>query len=92
MYALFRVFITHDLGAANYMSDRIAVMYAGRIQESGPASEVMGEPKHPYTQLLRRAAPNPENKRQEGAHFESKGDPRTSPRFRPAVPSLRAVL
>jgi peptide/nickel transport system ATP-binding protein len=35
------VFITHDLGAANYMSDRIAIMYAGRIQEIGPASEVM---------------------------------------------------
>ena len=69
------VFITHDLGAANYMSDRIAIMYAGRIQEIGPASEVMGEPKHPYTQLLRRAAPSPENERQHGAQFEAKGDP-----------------
>ena len=69
------VFITHDLGAANYMSDRIAIMYAGRIQEIGPASEVMSEPKHPYTQLLHRAAPGPENERRQGAHFEAKGDP-----------------
>ncbi len=69
------VFITHDLGAANYMSDRIAIMYAGRIQEIGPASEVMSEPKHPYTQLLRRAAPSPENERRQGAQFEAKGDP-----------------
>ena len=69
------VFITHDLGAANYMSDRIAIMYAGRIQEIGPTSEVMGEPKHPYTQLLHRAAPGPENERRQGAHFEAKGDP-----------------
>jgi peptide/nickel transport system ATP-binding protein len=69
------VFITHDLGAANYMSDRIAIMYAGRIQEIGPASEVMSEPKHPYTQLLHRAAPGPENEHRQGAQFEAKGDP-----------------
>ncbi|MGD0986093.1 MAG: ABC transporter ATP-binding protein [Acidimicrobiales bacterium] len=69
------VFITHDLGAANYMSDRIAIMYAGRVQEIGPASEVMSEPKHPYTQLLRRAAPSPENERQQETSFEAKGDP-----------------
>jgi peptide/nickel transport system ATP-binding protein len=69
------VFITHDLGAAYYMSDRIAIMYAGRIQEIGPASEVMGEPKHPYTQLLRRAAPSPENERRQGTQFEARGDP-----------------
>jgi len=69
------VFITHDLGAAKYMSDRIAIMYAGRIQEIGPTSEVMSEPKHPYTQLLHRADPGPENERPQGTHFEAKGDP-----------------
>jgi peptide/nickel transport system ATP-binding protein len=69
------VFITHDLGAANYMGDRIAIMYAGRIQEIGPASEVMSDPKHPYTQLLRQAAPSPENERRQGTQFEGKGDP-----------------
>jgi len=69
------VFITHDLGAANYMSDRIAIMYAGRIQEIGPGAEVMSEPKHPYTQLLREAAPGADNEGRQGTHFEGKGDP-----------------
>jgi len=80
------VFITHDLGAAYYMSDRIAIMYAGRIQEIGPASEVMGEPKHPYTQLLRRAAPSPENERQQGTQFEARGDPPDLTELPPGCP------
>lgn len=54
------LFITHDLAAARYMSDRIAVMYAGHLVEVGPADEVIGEPLHPYTQLLKQAAPKPE--------------------------------
>ncbi|MEW6047365.1 MAG: ABC transporter ATP-binding protein [Bacillota bacterium] len=53
-------FITHDLAAARYMSDRIAVMYAGHLVEVGPADEVISDPLHPYTQLLKRAAPKPE--------------------------------
>ncbi len=55
------LFITHDLAAAHYMSDRIAIMYAGHLVEIGPADEVINEPKHPYTQLLRKAAPKPES-------------------------------
>ena len=86
------VFITHDLGAANYMSDRIAIMYAGRIQEIGPASEVMGDPKHPYTQLLRQAAPSPENERRQGAKFEARGDPPDLTTLPPGCPLPRAVL
>ena len=86
------VFVTHDLAGANYMSDRIAIMYAGRVQEIGPASEVMSEPKHPYTQLLRRAAPSPENERQLGAPSRPRVTPRTSRRFPRAAPSHRAVL
>ncbi len=54
------VFITHDLGAAYYMSDRVAIMYAGRVVELGSATDVMNEPLHPYTQLLRAAAPDPQ--------------------------------
>ena len=53
------MFVTHDLAGASYMSDRIAIMYAGHLVEVGPADDVMGEPRHPYTQLLRRAAPDP---------------------------------
>ncbi|KQR35657.1 ABC transporter ATP-binding protein [Deinococcus sp. Leaf326] len=53
------LFITHDLAGARYMSDRVAVMYAGHIVEIGPSEAVIGEPQMPYTQLLRSAAPKP---------------------------------
>ncbi len=49
------VFITHDLGVAAQISDRIAVLYAGRIAEVGPAAEVLGSPAHPYTRGLLRS-------------------------------------
>ncbi len=69
------VFVTHDLAGAYYMSDRIAIMYAGHLLEVGPASEVMGEPRHPYTQLLRQAAPDPEGDFGRDTRFEVQGDP-----------------
>ncbi len=43
------IFVTHDLGVAAEIADRIAVMYAGRIVESGPVADVLGAPAHPYT-------------------------------------------
>lgn len=43
------IFVTHDLGVAAEIADTIAVMYAGRIVESGPVAEVLGNPAHPYT-------------------------------------------
>jgi len=46
------VFVTHDLGVAGEIADEVAVMYAGRIVENGPAEEVLLEPRHPYTQAL----------------------------------------
>lgn len=51
------VFVTHDLGVASRVCDRIAVMYAGRVVEEGPASEVLRQPRHPYTLALLRAVP-----------------------------------
>src|SRR3974377_2548267 len=57
------------------MSDRIAIMYAGHLLEMGPASEVMGDPRHPYTQLLREAAPDPEGDFGRDTRFEALGDP-----------------
>jgi peptide/nickel transport system ATP-binding protein len=69
------LFVTHDLAGASYMSDRIAIMYAGHLLEIGPAEEVMGEPRHPYTQLLRRAAPDPSTNFGREGRFEARGDP-----------------
>lgn len=46
------IFVTHDLGVAGEVADRIAVMYAGRFVESGPVRGVMRDPLHPYTQGL----------------------------------------
>ena len=46
------IFVTHDLGVAGEIADRIAVMYAGRFVESGPVGAVMQDPLHPYTQGL----------------------------------------
>ena len=54
------LYITHDLAGARYIADRIGVMYAGVIVEIGPASDVIKHAYHPYTQLLRSAAPQPE--------------------------------
>lgn len=51
------LFITHDLGVVGQIANRIAVMYAGRIVETGPTREVLTNPRHPYTEGLLRAAP-----------------------------------
>ena len=51
------LFITHDLGVVAQVADRIAVTYAGRIVEEGPAREVLERPSHPYTAGLLRASP-----------------------------------
>lgn len=46
------LFVTHDLGVAASIADRIAVMYAGRVAEIGPAADLLGQPSHPYTRAL----------------------------------------
>ncbi|MFE7190307.1 ABC transporter ATP-binding protein [Kitasatospora sp. NPDC057541] len=51
------LFVTHDLGLAAAISDRVHVMYAGRIVESGPAGALFEQPRHPYTAALLAATP-----------------------------------
>jgi peptide/nickel transport system ATP-binding protein len=51
------VFVAHDLAVVRHVSDDLAVMYLGRIVESGPAAEVFAKPRHPYTALLMSSAP-----------------------------------
>jgi peptide/nickel transport system ATP-binding protein len=53
------LYITHDIASARYVADRILVMYGGHVVETGPAEVVLAVPKHPYTQLLLSAAPDP---------------------------------
>ena len=53
------LYITHDIASARYVADRLIVMYAGHIAEAGPGEEVLARPRHPYTQLLLSAVPDP---------------------------------
>jgi len=62
-YNLTYLFITHDLATAKFLCDRIAIMYLGRIVETGPANEIYTDPKHPYTRALLQAIPIPDPRR-----------------------------
>jgi oligopeptide/dipeptide ABC transporter ATP-binding protein len=57
------LYITHDLATAKFFCDRIAIMYLGRIVEIGPSESIYEDPKHPYTQALLRAIPEPDPRR-----------------------------
>lgn len=59
-YNLTSLFITHDIAVSRYMSDRIAVMYLGKIVEMGPTEDIISDPLHPYTQALIAAVPVPD--------------------------------
>ncbi len=65
------LYITHDLATAYYVSDRIAIMFRGKIVEMGPVEKVLMEPKHPYTRLLRESIPeaDPRKRWREEVHL-----------------------
>ncbi len=79
------LYITHDIASARYVADRLIVMYAGQIAESGPVEDVLARPRHPYTQLLLSAVPDPRAPLNIGADTD-RGEP---PRVIDPVPGCR---
>ena len=89
------LYITHDIASARYFADITLVMYAGQLIEGGPSEIVALEPAHPYTQLLRDSAPNPEREsivtRVAIGDPPSLIDPPTGCRFHPRCPEVMEV-
>lgn len=61
-FKLTYLFITHNIAVARFISDRTMTMYAGEIIEAGPTKQVIGDPKHPYTQALLKSVPSLDTK------------------------------
>jgi oligopeptide/dipeptide ABC transporter ATP-binding protein len=80
--------VTHDLGLAWNIAERVAVMYLGRIVEIGPAEAVLGDPQHPYTRALLSVVPEIEKMEQQILTGETPDPSRVPPgcRFHPRCP------
>jgi oligopeptide/dipeptide ABC transporter ATP-binding protein len=72
-YGLTYLFVAHDLSVVQHISDRIAVMYLGRVVEMGAVDQLFSHPKHPYTEALLSAIPSP-NPDEQGSKIILKGD------------------
>lgn len=89
------LFISHDMSVVRHMSDRIAVMYLGRIVEEGDTEELFASPRHPYTQLLLQTIPNiasPNRDRETtGGEVPSPLRPPSGCTFHPRCPFAKAI-
>lgn len=90
------LFITHDIASARYFAEETLVMYAGQSVEGGPSDAVIQQPKHPYTQLLIAAAPDPDrpssaNPLPARGEIPSLITPPTGCRFHPRCPHAMPV-
>lgn len=65
------LFIAHDLAVVRYLCDRVGVMLQGKLVEVGPAREVFGDPRHPYTQALLSAIPIPDPRRERAREVQN---------------------
>jgi peptide/nickel transport system ATP-binding protein len=100
------LFISHDLGVVEHLSDRVVIMYLGRVVEQAPTAEVFGSPNHPYTQSLLASVPRIGNRKRAfvtvkgeipsplnpppGCHFHPRC-PAATERCRVEVPKLREI-
>jgi peptide/nickel transport system ATP-binding protein len=100
------LFISHDLGVVRYLSDRVVIMYLGRVVETAPANEIFRRSNHPYTQALLQAEPSLEARKRRfvpvrgeipsplnpptGCHFHPRC-PHAQPRCRSERPVLREI-
>jgi peptide/nickel transport system ATP-binding protein len=84
------LFISHDLGVVERLSDRVAVMYLGRIVESAPCAELFARPRHPYTRALLEAVPHLGRRRERSAVVSGERpsplDPPAGCHFHPRCP------
>ncbi|HET9920056.1 MAG TPA: oligopeptide/dipeptide ABC transporter ATP-binding protein [Ktedonobacteraceae bacterium] len=93
------LFITHDIASARYFAEETLTMYAGQMVEGGPSEEIIQAPKHPYTQMLLSAAPDPNRMktRKNLPVLTARGDipslitPPTGCRFHPRCPHAMPV-
>jgi oligopeptide/dipeptide ABC transporter ATP-binding protein len=100
------LFISHDLGVVEHLSDRVVIMYLGRVVESAPAEEIFTRANHPYTQALLKQVPRLDTRKTQfkpivgeipsplsppsGCHFHPRC-PHAMPRCREEAPRLREV-
>jgi peptide/nickel transport system ATP-binding protein len=105
-FRLTYLFISHDLGVVRHLSDRVVIMYLGRVVESAPSGDVFARPNHPYTQALLAEVPKLEATRRTyvpiqgeipsplnppgGCHFHPRC-PHAMPRCRTEAPGLREI-